>query len=497
VGSHGCRNSKTPAVPRAALQIGTALPREAGPAFGVPSFVSLLTKEPLVGVGWDGRPTPRVAAEWSLQDAGRRIRLRIHPDIRFHDGTKLTATDVREMLLTETRGPDAPLSFSSITRIDAVDDDELDIRLSQPEAFLITDLLGTSVEHPRNSNIGTGAYRMATAGPANVAATSEYAKLEAFPAYYRGAPRTDTVEVKAYETQRTAWAALMRREINALHEVSPGAMEFVERESSVQTYTFLRGYYSFLGFNMSHPILARRDVRQALSQAIDRNELVRRALNGRGLPADGPVWPFHWAYSTAQRGYTYNAEAAQLRLDAAGFRMPPQRPPGLMPARLRFTCLIVDDPRWEQTALLLQKQLFDIGVDMQVEARPFKQFVERFVGGEFEAVLGEYTSGRSLAWLYYAWHSSNPTRYSPKTGYKAADAVLDRLRHASTDQEVRGYVGELQRVLFDDPPAIFIAWSYQSRAVSTAFAVPQEPNADILGSIWQWQARTDPQVARR
>jgi ABC-type transport system substrate-binding protein len=493
---HGCRGSTSGTTAPAALQIGVGLPREGGPVFGVPSFVSLLTNEPLVGVGRDGRPTQRVAAEWSRHDGGRRIRLRIHPNLYFHDDSKLTAGQVRELLLKQSRNPLAPLSFSSITSIQVVKDDEIDIYLSQPEAFLITDLITVSVTHPMNPKLGTGPYRVPGGSSEAVATQKEYAKLEAFPAYYRGRPRTESVEVKAYATQRTAWAALMRREINALHEVSPGAMEFVEKESSVRTYTFLRGYYSFLGFNMSHPVLARREVRQALSQAINREEIVQRALKGRGQPADGPVWPFHWAYSTAQRGYTYNPEAARLRLDAAGFPLP-TKGWGRMPSRLRFSCLIVDDPRWEQTALLVQKQLFDIGVDMEVEAKPLVEFAKRLAAGNFETILGEYTSARSLAWVYYAWHSSHLVHYSPKTGYKAADAVLDRLRHATTDQDIRGYVGELQRTLFEDPPAIFIAWPYSSRAVSTLFSVPHERDTDIIGNIWQWQSQTPAQVARR
>lgn len=494
---YNCRKSEQPGAPPASVQIGVALPREAGPVFGVPSFVSLLTKEPLVGIGWDGRPTPRVAAEWSVQDGGLRLRMRIHPQIYFHDGTKLSAEDVRQILLRDAKSDNAPLSFSSITAIQIVDDDELDIRLAQPEAFIITDLITTAVVHPRNPELGTGPYRVPEGQPEPAATQNEYAKLEAFPAYYRGRPRTASVEVKAYATQRNAWAALMRGEINALHEVSPGAMAFVEKESSVRTYTFLRGYYSFLAFNMSHPVLARREVRQALSQAINREEIVKRALDGRGQPADGPIWPFHWAYSTAQRGYTYNPEAARLRLDAAGLRMPADAPPGRMPSRLKFSCLILDDPRWEQTAQLVQKQLFDIGVEMQFEAKPFPEFVKHVSEGKFEALLGDYTTARSLAWVYYAWHSSHPIRYSPKTGYTAADEVLDRIRRAVNDQEMRGYVGQLQRTLFEDPPAIFIAWSYSSRAVSTAFSVPHEPNADILGNIWQWQAQTPEQVARR
>ena len=167
-----------------------------------------------------------------------------------------------------------------------------------------------------------------------------------------------------------------------------------------------------------------------------------------------------------------------------------------MPARFHFRCLIwTDDARFESIALLMQKQLFEIGVDMEIEAVPHSEFAARITDGRFDTILMEFSSGRSLGWTYAAFHSSHPIPNSPQTGYRAADELLERLRRAATEQETRAIVGELQRTFYEDPPAIFIAWPYSSRAVSTAFTVPQETNPDVLGTIWRWKA--DPQMARR
>ena len=73
------------------------------------------------------------------------------------------------------------------------------------------------------------------------------------------------------------------------------------------------------------------------------------------------------------------------------------------------------------------------------------------------------------------------------TGYKAADAVLDRLRGAASDEQVRASVADLLRVMHDDPPAVFIAWQTTARAVSNKFDVASEPNRDILSNVWQWR----------
>jgi peptide/nickel transport system substrate-binding protein len=279
-----------------------------------------------------------------------------------------------------------------------------------------------------------------------------------------------------------------------LHEVSREAVDFVERESTVKTYSFLRPYYLLLGFNVRHPAFKEPAVRRALNLAVDRDAIVRLAMQGRGEPAHGPIWPHHWAYTSASRAYSFNPEAAKLLLDNAGYRLPVSRKPGQMPSRLRFKCLLLaDDPRFEQAALVVQKQLYDIGVDMDIQPMGGLEMVERFASGDFDAFLIEQTSGRSLAWVYRFWHSPSPG--APplnNSGYTSADSVLDRLRAASTDEDTRAAVNDLQRVLYDDPPAVFLAWGQVSRAVRIEFQVPKNSNPDIIGSLWHW--RREPQV---
>jgi len=67
------------------------------------------------------------------------------------------------------------------------------------------------------------------------------------------------------------------------------------------------------------------------------------------------------------------------------------------------------------------------------------------------------------------------------------DAALDQISISANDDEYRAGVAALQRAIYEDPPAIFIAWSERARAVSTRFDVPIEPGRDILGTLRQWK----------
>ena len=452
---------------------------------GLSNTATNLVFETLFGIGWDGRPTAKLADEWEWVQRGLALKLKLHESIKFHDGTPVDAALARDALrdgITRARqAPGTHVSLGKITDIEVVDARTLIIRLSEPEAFLPLDLAGLAFSHPSNAALGTGPYEPTGDKAEGVASSPDVVRLKAFKDYYRGRPIIENVELRRYDEHRSAWAELLRGGIDAVHEVTPTVLDFVEAQSTVKTFSFTRPYFLQLLFNLRHPALRHSSVRLALSQAVDRGALVDGVLKGRGVPADGPIWPMHWAYSAPPKASAFNLEAATLRLDATGFKI--IRRAGAMPSRFRFTCLtIANDARYERLASLLQKQYQDINVDMQVEALPYRDLQVRIAKGQFDAVLLERASARSLAWTYLTYHSS-----MMPFGYTTADAVLDRLRRSTSDQETRAAVNELQTIFREDPPAVFLMWPIVVRAVSTRFQVPGEAGRDIMGTLWQWR----------
>jgi peptide/nickel transport system substrate-binding protein len=466
------------------LKIGLSAPTTGSSVTGLTNFVNNLIADTIVGIGWDGRPVDRLlraeTSEWL--DNGRTLRIAVQKGLKFHDGKTIDRGFFREVLQSILAAPPQPgtnVSYQSVVGVDLdpVSDDGLIIRLSRPEAFLLTDLANSTFNPPGNPDVGTGPFRLIARTPT--------VRLAAFDDYFRGRPQIDALEVREFDEQRAAWAALMRQEIDAVHEISPNAFDFIQAEgqTNVRTFPFVRPYFYQLMFNVRHPVLKSVAVRQALSYAIDRQAVIDLALNKQGVVAEGPVWPFHWAYSSAAKVYSQNIEAAVLRLDAAGLKVSRARKPGQMPSRLRIRCLTVaKDARYEKIALVLQKQLYEIGVELEIEAVPGRDLVKRLTTGDFDTLLIERTTGRSLAWTYLTFHSSQIP-----TGYTAADKVLDRIRRSTEDAQTREDVSALQQILHDDPPAIFIAWPKVARVVSSGFAVQGEPGRDVLSNLWQWK----------
>jgi ABC-type transport system substrate-binding protein len=153
--------------------------------------------------------------------------------------------------------------------------------------------------------------------------------------------------------------------------------------------------------------------------------------------------------------------------------------------RLSFSCLVfANDSRFERIAVLVQKQLADVGIEMRLVPVSLQEMGTRANNGDFDAFIIEM-AGRSLGWVYEFWRSHPNMRAD--TGYRAADAALDRLKAAGPDEEVKQAVAAVQRVLHDDPPAAFLTWQQQTRAVSTKFDVAAEDKRDILVNLWQWR----------
>lgn len=467
------------------MRIGVGAPPKGVRGSGAAGLITNLSTETWLTSRPDGKQAERIVNGWSWDPARTTLTLRIRNDVYFHDGTHLDAGIAAEALTTAAKNfrQEGALSFQSITSVKSVGADTLELRVSDPNAFLVPDLALVTVKKPGSSGIGTGPFRPSPDDPQ---------VLTAFDRYYRGRPSLSQIDVVNYQTQRSAWAALMRGDIDMLYEVSRDAAEFVEAESTIKTYAFPRPYYIPLVFNVRHPVLKQVEVRRAINEALDKSALVRDGLNGRARIADGPIWPEHWAHSSANPRVAFAPEDAQRRLDAVGLKERTGAS-GARRFRFSFSCLVFsDDTRFERLAVLVQKELADVGIDMKLV--PVKQdtLVSRLSSGDFDAFLFEFY-GRSLSYAYDFWHSHEGALAN--TGYRAADGVLDRMKAAKSDDEMKAGVADLAKVLYDDPPAAFIAWQQASRAVSTRFDVVPEQDRDILINVWQWrQVEAPPQV---
>jgi ABC-type transport system substrate-binding protein len=194
------------------------------------------------------------------------------------------------------------------------------------------------------------------------------------------------------------------------------------------------------------------------------------------------------------RPFHYDPGNARAVLDGAGYPLRPSAERAV-PIRFSFKCLVFgSDSRFERLGMIAQKELADVGIDMRLEPLEFIDLTNRMASGDFDAILMEL-SGPRLSRVYDFWRSSDKPTIN--TGYRAADKILDRLRSAPNDDDIRAAVADLLEVLHDDPPAAFIAWQKSTRAVSSRFDVAAEQDRDILTTLWRWRPASPQQQTAR
>ena len=433
---------------------------------GLTALAQTLTVESLARLGDDGRPQPSLAKDWHISDDRRALTVNLASHTKFHDGTPLTADIVAQALkstLPSFMGP----AFEDVESVLAASPEQVIIRLKRPSPFLL-DTLETSISKPGSPLVGTGAFMVVDPkSPTEMRANADYAL---------GKPWIDRITVEAFPSVRTAWAELLRGRLDMLYEVAPDALDSLQASSNIATFTFTRRFQYLIILNTKTDAFRSAAIRQALNMAIDREGIVRDALGGHGVASSGPVWP---------RNYGFRGDVGIPKYDiATAAKALAPGSPGRSSAKLRFTCLVLPDVAHERIALVVKRQLAEIGVDMSVEEAGMDTIAASLKNRRFEAVLTEMISGPALLRLYRLWHSGGATGVASPS----IDAALDRVRYAASDDEYRNGVAAFQQAVLDDPPAIFLAWMERARAVSKRFTVPAgEPGRDVMSNLRLWR----------
>jgi peptide/nickel transport system substrate-binding protein len=465
--SIGCRESVPQTNPNTdtTLNIGFGLTTGASSASGIRNIVSGIALEGLLNFSSDGRPQPRLAEKWSASADGRVWSVSLRRGVRFHNGQPVTAAVIREVLLRSLPA-NMGLAFQDVEEIKVAGDHELEFVLKRRSTFLLEGL-DVLLAYPGEPSVGIG--------PFSVSDNTGQIEMRANESYYGGKPSIDRIVFQQYDSVRSAWAEMLRGRVDMLYEVGVDALDLIQGSKETKTYTFERPFTYVAILNTRRPALRDPALRRALNAAIDRDSIVSNVFLGNGSPAEGPVWPKHWAYDPSFSAFRYE--------------------PQVLKSAVRFSCLF-GDSSFERLALTIQRQLQAIGVQMDLELTSVDKIFERVEAGNFDAILADSVSGPTLLRPSWFWRSGSSNNWG-KYNNPAVDAALDAIRAAADDAAYRSAVAAFQRAIVDDPPAIFLTWSQRARAVSSRFDVPVEPGRDILSTLRLWHPASQGQLARQ
>lgn len=242
-----------------------------------------------------------------------------------------------------------------------------------------------------------------------------------------------------------------------------------ELNSKFNLYKELGNSYTYFGFNLKRKPFDDIRVRKAFNYAIDKQEIIDGVLLGLGEPVSSPYKPGTRWSNPQLSPYPYDPAKAKALLAEAGYS--DHDGDGIVDKNgqaLRFEILTNQNKEREMTAVLIQRRLKEIGVDVSIRVVEWATFISRFIKtGDFSAVVLGWGLGQEPD-QFNIWHSSQqqPGQFN-FIGYHNAqvDALLEAGRlELDADKRQRIY-HQFAELLYQDSPIVYLYAGYGLPAI--------------------------------
>ena len=408
-----------------------------------------------------------LAQSWEIPDRLTYV-FRLKPGIRFHDGRPLTSTDVKAtidfMMDPANRSPKRG-SFTMISSVDAPDPVTVIFHLNEPYASFLWNLEKSAVgivpagstrdfsQHP----VGSGPFQFVSQAQDDavvLARNSNYRSLA--PPSANGSNSSAVINRVTFRVVPDAIVrALELRKGSAdveMSSLSPDMIPVLAKRPELQVSEEPGTNFAYIGTNTVDPILARREVRQALAYATDRESLVKYLLHGQARLATGILPPNHWAYDADVQAYSYDPARAERLLDAAGF---PRGPDG---SRFHLTLKVSTQEQSRLLGAALQDQWRNIGVALEVRPLEAATLFSDLEKGNFQLSYSIWVGANNDPDIFDLVFSSK--KFPPNGRNRGhyhnprVDELIAQIRAELDPVKRKTLCAEVQKILADDLPYI-------------------------------------------
>ncbi len=429
---------------------------------------------------------PQLALSWKVSENGQRITFKLRRDLYFSDGSPFSATDVaytvRRLMDPNLHSSTADPFRSGPGDVDVriLASDRVAIRFPAPVAGL--DRLFDQV--PIMSSTSPKK-EMAVLGPFYIAdyKPGEYVLLKRNPNYWkhdaagRRLPYLDSVRIEVEQNRDLEMLHFVRGEVDLINSLDP---EYFSRLSSQAESTAhdagvsLDPEMMWLNQVPTAPIPAYKKAwfastmfRQALSKAINREDMARIVFRGHAHPAFGPISPANtfW-FNSKLKAQAYDPQSAIRELARDGFKLQD----GALKDRggnpVEFSVITNSGNKYRAAmAAMMQQDLAKIGIRLNIVTLDFPSLMERLSRTfDYEAcLLGLVNTEldpnvQMNVWLSSAAdHQWNPQQKTPATAWEAEIDRLIRAQASTSDVRKRKqYFDRVQEIVREQNPFIYL-----------------------------------------
>ncbi|HKY13903.1 MAG TPA: ABC transporter substrate-binding protein [Microthrixaceae bacterium] len=374
---------------------------------------------------------PYLAEEVTPNADFTQYTIKLRPNVKFHDGSPLTAAVVK-LNLDLYRGEDAavaetgrqpllfPFVFSDITSVDVVDDLTLTVSMARSwpawPIYLASGRVGIAAEAQlrspdcAESPLGTGPFKFESWVRNQELITVKNPDYWRTDAEGRKLPYLDRLVFKPIESGVGRFQALEGGTVDAGQWSQQSVFDDIEELSDEFTLIKELPGHREVGYglmNVSQPPFDNQEIREMMAKAIDRDALNDITNNGEFEIANQPFDSKVSGYVEELEGPEYDPEAAAEYFKDKG---------------ITFQLSYATDPNTKALAEDIQRQLKDVGVEITVDEKDQSTLINQALSGNFNVVLFRNHPGSDPDGQYVWWHTGQPVNFG-----KINDPELDQL----------------------------------------------------------------------
>lgn len=420
---------------------------------------------------------------WDISPDQKTITFKLKPNLKWADGAPLTSADVlftwRAVTDEKTASPYAS-DFQLVKQAETPDPLTFRVTYAQTYAPALDSWAGLQIlpKHLlQGKDLHTTSFARNPVGSHYYKLDSwthgENLKLSTNQNSVLGQARIDKLITRIIPDNSAQFLELMAGNIDYMgldpikySRIIPARPELQQK---LALYKELGNSYTYMGFNLKHKPFDDVRVRRAINYAIDKQEIIDGVYLGLGINIASPYKPGTRWSNPALTPYPYDPAKARTLLQEAGFK--DTDGDGILERDgkpFAFEIITNQNKEREKSAVLIQRRLKDVGIDVKIRAIEWASFISRFIKtGDFDVVVLGWGLGLDPD-QYNIWHSSQqaPGQFN-FIGYKnpAVDQLLEQGRQELNPDKRMKIYHEFARILLEDSPIVYLSAGYGLTAI--------------------------------
>jgi peptide/nickel transport system substrate-binding protein len=453
---------------------------------------------------------PYAAREWSISPDGKTFTFKLRDDLKWSDGKPIVVDDYLYAYQEAAKEENDFVGLNDVLRIEsftAPDPRTLVVVLNETLAkdVAISVASGISpvpkhiwqgkswtdpVANPEilKPTVVSGAYVLKELN------TAEGATFERNPSWFKGQANFEKVVVKPSQQPTVAYELLKSGQAQWAPAIPPSQYTEAKQNPSLQMYEWnpANGLYRVIEFNMKREPLGDKNVREALSRALSREDMIQVAENGLGQPQFTFINPSNtkW-YNPNVEKYEFDLNKSKQLLQDAGFKLQggTLTSPAGQPVRLQVLYPVSSAPRGK-IAAYMQQQYKQLGIEVEVKGLDANAYFEEAKKKNFDISLGSWGGGSIDPDLgpkeqLLSNGQQNVTGFANEN----VDQMFKQGAVELDDAKRKQLYNDLQKVVNDELPSMYLysATSFSPMSKKITGVQPSKLDSlDVNDSLTRW-----------